>query len=321
MKTHRLQRGAALLAAMLTVALVATLSAAGLWQQWRSVEVETAERARMQASWILTGALDWARLILREDARSGGADHLSEPWAVPLEEARLSTFLAGDRSADLSGTTAEEAFLSGEIEDMQARLNVNVLLEGGNISVNGMAAFQRLFEVLGLPTSELEQMADNLRQAMQPAAGGSGGAALAPLAPQSPDQLVWLGLSPSTLAALRPHVTVLPVRTPVNINTAGLPVLQAALPGVTLADAQLLVARRSTSPFRTLADAAQVIPTREQSLGSGLAAVASRFFEIRGRLRLGDTSVEERSLVQRDGLQVRTLQRDRSVLQQAPPSR
>jgi general secretion pathway protein K len=35
---------------MLTVALVATMAAAALWQQWRSVEVETAERARVQRS-------------------------------------------------------------------------------------------------------------------------------------------------------------------------------------------------------------------------------------------------------------------------------
>ena len=85
------QRGAALLMAMLTVALVATLAAAALWRQWRGVEVETAERGRVQARWILAGALDWGRLILRQDARSGGPDHLSEPWAIPLAEARLST--------------------------------------------------------------------------------------------------------------------------------------------------------------------------------------------------------------------------------------
>src|SRR6202008_3532089 len=73
------QRGAALLMAMLVVVLVATFAAASLWQQWRSVEVETAERARIQSGWILTGALDWARLILREDGLSGQADHLAEP--------------------------------------------------------------------------------------------------------------------------------------------------------------------------------------------------------------------------------------------------
>ena len=104
------QRGAALLAAMLTVALVATLAAGALWQQWRTIEVESAERQRAQARWLLTGALDWARVILREDARASGAnagsDHLAEPWAVPLQEARLSSFLSAlpDGSSDSDDT-------------------------------------------------------------------------------------------------------------------------------------------------------------------------------------------------------------------------
>ena len=42
----RSQHGAALLAAMLTVTLVASIAAAALWQQWRSVEVEAADRGR-----------------------------------------------------------------------------------------------------------------------------------------------------------------------------------------------------------------------------------------------------------------------------------
>jgi general secretion pathway protein K len=57
---------------MVIVTLVATLAAGMVWQQWRAIEVETAERARVQSSWLLDGALDWARLILREDAREGG---------------------------------------------------------------------------------------------------------------------------------------------------------------------------------------------------------------------------------------------------------
>ena len=79
------------------VALIATLASSMLWQQWRAIQVEAAERARTQSAWILSGALDWARLILREDARNGGTDHLGEPWAVPLAEARLSSFLATDK--------------------------------------------------------------------------------------------------------------------------------------------------------------------------------------------------------------------------------
>ena len=122
----RQQRGAALLMAMVIVTLVTTVAASMVWQQWRAVQVESAERALTQSHWILRGALDWARLILREDARgnqtSGNADHLGEPWALPLEEARLSSFLAADR--DQSADSTLEAFLSGDITDSQGRLNL-----------------------------------------------------------------------------------------------------------------------------------------------------------------------------------------------------
>ena len=98
MRMRRHERGAALLTAMVIVTLVATLAAAMVWQQWRAVQAETIERSRIQSAWILSGALDWARLILREDTRAGGPDHLGEPWAVPLAEARLSSFLAVDKN-------------------------------------------------------------------------------------------------------------------------------------------------------------------------------------------------------------------------------
>ena len=45
---------------MIILTLVATLAAGMVWQQSRAVQVEAAERARVQAAWILTGALDWA---------------------------------------------------------------------------------------------------------------------------------------------------------------------------------------------------------------------------------------------------------------------
>jgi general secretion pathway protein K len=101
------------------LALVSTLAAGMVWQQHRAVQVEAAERARAQSAWILNGALDWARLILREDARSGAPTSLSEPWATPLAEARLSTFLAADKDNNVD--SGPEAFLSGTITDLQSR--------------------------------------------------------------------------------------------------------------------------------------------------------------------------------------------------------
>jgi general secretion pathway protein K len=344
LKAH--QSGAALLTAMLTVALVATMAATALWQQWRSVEVEAAERARVQALWVLTGALDWSRLILREDGRSGGADHLGEPWAVPLEEARLSSFLATDKNntAD-NADTMPQVFLSGRISDLQARMNVLNLVELGSkasavpppaanavvgisagspqasagihatVSEPALQAFARLFERLGLPPGELTALAENLRFALDTGAG-SGAAAMAPLLPQRVEQLVWLGLPPRSLALLRPYITLLPERTPVNLNTASAMVLSASIPLLDLAQAQRMVSTRLVTPFRTLADAGKLAGEAAGPLNAVQHSVNSRFFEVRGRLRQDQGVVEEHSVVQRDGLAVKTLWRDRGA--QAP---
>ncbi len=307
--TVRAQAGAALLMAMLTVALVASLAAGALWQQWRSVEVETAERARVQSLWVLTGALDWARLILREDARSGGADHLAEPWAVPLAEARLSTFLAADKTSTSDDDSASQAFLSGLITDLQSRLNVTNLIEADKVSEPSQRAFAKLFERLGLPPGELTALTENLRQALN--TNPDNPAPQAPLLPQRVDQLVWLGLSPGTLAVLRPYITLLPVRTPVNLNTASATVLYACIPSLDMALAQRLVSARQNAHFRSLADAAALIGQTTSPLNETLHSVNTNFLEIQGRLRLDQTVIEERSVVQRDGLSVKTLWRER----------
>ena len=307
----RRQSGAALLTAMLTVALVASMAAAALWQQWRGVEVETAERTRTQSLWVLTGALDWARLILREDARAGGADYLGEPWAVPLEEARLSTFLAADKGAAVDTTQAmTQVFLSGRISDLQGRMNVLNLVENGKVSTPWLHAFSRLFEQLALPVSELAAVAENLRFAMDNSSD-NGSARMAPLVPQRVDQLRWLGLSENSLAKLGNYITVLPVRTPVNLNTASVTVLHACIPTLDMAQAQRLAGSRQNEHFRTLLDAGKVAPEIAGELTDTLHSVNSRFFEVQGRLRMEQAVVDERSVVQREGLNVRTLWRDR----------
>lgn len=297
---------------MLTVTLVATFAAAAMWQQWRAIEIETAERGRVQSAWILIGALDWSRLILREDGRSGGADHLAEPWAIPLEEARLSTFLAADRNVtqvDDASTDTTEAFLSGQITDMQGRLNITNLAEGGQIQPVALRQFTRLFERLGLPEQQLDLLVQALRAAQAPPAST---ASAAPLIPPTVAQLGWLGLTPETVAALAPHVTLLPVRTPVNLNTADIDVLLAAIDGLDVASAQKIVQARESQHFRTLKDARDLLGA-STDINESAHAVASAYFEVRGRLRLGDAMVDERSLVRKQGIDVTTLWRERGA--------
>jgi general secretion pathway protein K len=347
------QRGAALLTAMLTVTLVATFAAAALWQQWRAVEVEAAERARLQSAWVLVGALDWSRLILREDARAGGgtgADHLAEPWAVPLAEAKLSSFLSADKnvsSDQLEGLP--EAFLSGQIIDAQSKLNVLNLVDGGKPVPAAVAAFTKLFQLLGLPAQEIGILTTSLQRALPassmstpataaaqgnpgPAAGTvppgiaptdptstdtasntGDSSASGPLLPQHLYQMVWLGLSPSTVAALDPYVTILPVRTPLNINTAPAEVLFASVPALDLASAKRLVAQRTRSYFRTVDDASALLQGTSAQFVGNQFSVATRYFEVYGRLRIDRTWVEERSLLQRNGIDVRIVWRERGA--------
>ena len=321
-------RGAALLAAMLIVSLVAMLAAGAAWQQWRTVEVESTERQHAQAQWLLLGALDWARIILREDARSGNpdapTDHLAEPWAIPLQEARLSTFLSANSSNSGAGSTstttssaalsnstsddslAQQVYLSGQISDLQARINITNLLQGNQIDLKSLQAFERLFEALNLPAAQLNTLAQGLVAAQQQKDG-------APLMPQRVSQLTWLGLTPQTLGTLAPYITVLPTRTQINLNTAPLVVLYASVAGLNMSDAQRLSDQRAQNPWSSL-DAFQKAAGKPVNV-DGTHSVNSRFFEVVGRLRMPATSLWERSVVQRDQVDVKVLWRESGSLQ------
>ena len=307
MKARRLQHGAALLAAMLTVALVAALAAAALWQQWRNIEIESAERDRVQSAWILVGALDWSRLILREDARAGGSDNLGEPWATPLAEARLSSFLTADQQIDEAG---RDAFVSGRIVDAQSRLNLTNLIDGQKISPQAEAAFAKVFDTLGLAPQQLDTLTQQLSLALD-TRPDSPNAMKAPLMPQHVEQLTWLGLDPASVARLKPYVVILPTTSAVNLNTASAEVIYASIPGLDMADAVRLVQLRARAPFKVLNDVLVAMPALTGQLQQSQHGVASRYFLVEGRLRLGQTVVQERSLVQRTGLDVSTIWRER----------
>lgn len=287
----RPQRGAALLMAMMIVALVATLATAMVWQQWRAVQVEAIERARAQSAWILSGALDWGRLILREDRNQ--IDYLGEIWSVPLAEARLSTFLAADKNNTDSGP---EIFLSGSIVDAQARFNLrNLIRADGKREPAQVEAFKRLCELLGLPDSSAR-----VAEAMELAYGSSTEAA-APLEPHAVDQFAWMGLDAGTLAKLAPYTVVLPATngpTAVNVNTAPREVIAAAI-GIQAALAERLVQTRQRTPFNTTEEVRKALGG-DDKLDLKLVDVKTFHFEIRGRLRLDRRIIEETVIVRRD---------------------
>ena len=299
--------GSALLAALLTVALVAAFASQAFWQEWRSIETETAERGRLEAGWLLDGTHDWARARLRGDGqRSSAVDHAGESWAQPVVNMPLGLFLAGAGVAEEGGTNVPAApFVSQQLSDAQGKMNVLNLLEGQALSPLWLQAFDKLFEVLKLPPEQLVALSNNLRQAGAARSTVSAGSVLLP---QQMAQLVWLGLEPATLEALRYHVTLLPSRTPVNLNSASVEVLQSLLPSFQRIDAERVVALRLTKPFQSVADAGI-----SDLQSDGQYSIGSRFFELHTEIGLGPVNVAENALLQRDGAIVRTLWRRRVV--------
>lgn len=305
MTPPRQQSGAALLMAMLTAALVATVAATASWRVWQISEVEAAEQDRAQMAWVLQGALDWARLLLREDGRANlrdPVDHLNEPWALPLEEARLSTFLAAKDEASAQASV-NEAFLSGWVVDAQSRFNLNNLWDAqGGVSSDDVAILVRLCELSGTPAQPwLSAMALMAPQAED---------GRRPVPAQKLDDWRRAGVPALLIEAMRPWLTVLPQRTPINVNTAPAEVLAAVMDNAALADAAQWVRERNLKPYTSVNDWNQRHPLARPLLARAMAT-QSNFFEVTGQLRIGAHSVIETSLLQRERLQVSVVWRQR----------
>ncbi len=312
------QHGAALLTAMIIVALIATLAASMLWQQWRAVQVEAAERERTQSAWILAGALDWARLILREDgkaSRGNPVDHLGEPWAVPLEEARLSSFLASDKGPI---EDAPDAFLSGEISDATARYNLTNLVQGGQIVPIELTSLRNLCQSVGVNVDVADRIATGLKDATPPTPGVPAASGAAPRSPNPPllpvwtHDLGWLGIDAESVRALEPYVVILPTQTYPNVNTASREVLAASIQGMDAGSAERVVQARQRAPLGNVKDL--IALTGIDPAAVSRAMVSSEYFEVKGRLRLGQVVLEQRSIVHRNpgNNQVVVVRRERS---------
>lgn len=123
----------------------------------KSVEVMA---ARVQAREVAVASIDWARAILREDARVSSTDHLAEPWAVPLADTRL-----GENLQPKSGNVDDnEASVAGRIDDAQGRFNLRNLLLTGERGDKAQAGFLRMCSLLSVSTAQANLIIELIKQ-------------------------------------------------------------------------------------------------------------------------------------------------------------
>jgi len=296
------QRGVAVIIALLLTTLAITIVASLFWQQQVQVRSIENQRLQLQKQWVLRGALDWAGLILREDAKYSSIDTLDEPWAVPLAEIRLDQYVEnGSADADISDAT-----LSGSISDAQARYNLTNLCPHGIIDPVEVAAFQRLLNNVHLNPALAQATADEMAAAQNNSAAStaSGNDQSAPQPmnlTQVDDLLAVPGFTPDMLDQLKDFVIFLPRATPVNVNTAPAEVLSARINGLALADAATLVTKRSSANFRDIPDFTNRLPGNPLSALAGTVSVMTNYFLVNGKVRMSRAELEMQALIERNG--------------------
>jgi general secretion pathway protein K len=161
---HTRQRGVAVITALLLTTLAISIVASLFWQQQVEVRSMENQRLNLQTRWILRGALDWATLVLRQDAYDNSRyTALTHVWATPLAETRLDQYIERER---VEGEVFD-ASLSGDIMDATSRYNLRNLESGNRINKAELEIFQRLLTNLRMNPA-LARTTANLVAASQP---------------------------------------------------------------------------------------------------------------------------------------------------------
>lgn len=266
------QRGLAIVTALLVVAIVATSTAfLSLGQQvWLRQAQNLSDRA--QAETVRSGALEWAAIILSEDAKDNAIDDLTEAWAE-----------------DIPPLPAEGGLVTGHIVDAQGQFNLNNLVRGGQISNEDVAVFRRLLVSQELPAELADSVVDWLDTDTSTQPNGAEDIDYLNVEPpyraanqflQSVGELRLVkGFDRDAVEKLRPLISALPEATSININTAPLAVLSALFPDLSLSEAENLLSKRKDNPFSDVGQLKNHLPS-DAALPKVPYDIKSSYFEV-----------------------------------------
>ena len=306
MKLLRRQQGVAVITALLLTTLSVTIVASLFWQQQVQVRSMENQRLHLQTKWILRGALDWARLVLRQDGMDSRTyTALTAVWNTPLAETRLDQYIERERVAG----EIFDATLSGRIIDASSRYNLTNLSTGPKINAEHVAIFRRLLVNLKIDPALAVRTAEAVRDGAElpPRETGDTSPVVvrskAPVALNQVDDLLSIqGYTPDVVAKLRDFVIVLPPdATMVNVNTAPAEVIAALVPNFSVSQANALVERRKQAYYRMKTEFTQQLYGVQEleRPQETLFDVKSEYFLVLSRVRLDRAALDAEALVNR----------------------
>lgn len=298
------QRGVAVITALLLTTLAVTIVASLFWQQQVQVRSMENQRLHLQTKWILRGALDWASLVLQQDARDhGNVTALDHVWNTPLAETRLDQYIERER---VEGEVFD-ATLSGRIIDASSRYNLTNLAKQRVPDPVQVGIYKRLLQNLRLDPNLAERTAAAIAntQSVATTAGGTTQDTPGQAPPNGlpieftrlDDLLSVPGYTVDMVAKLHDFAIVLPEPSKVNVNTAPAEVLAALVPDYSVAEAASLVVRRKQAHYRGIDQFASELGGK--TLAPDSADVKSDQFLVQSRIRLDRAALDAEALIKR----------------------
>lgn len=294
---NNLQRGVALLTALVILAIAATLSVGMIWQR----EIDIRRTANIiqndQALEYALGAEAWAGQILRRD-------YLQQPQTTDLSQ---------DWALQLPPLPVQGGSITGRLQDLQGLFNLNNLVNAaGGVQPQFLQQFQRLLLALNLDPQLAYAVADWESAGDQPLPGGAKDEYYSRLSPpyltaERPmtsvsELLLVKGITPEAYLKLQPYVCALPtggVPTAVNLNTAPPPVLMSLAAGISADTAEAVAQARAQRPFRSIAEFTQLLPA--QPALAVPTTLTSSYFLLRTQVAIGSSHLTLYSLLYRAG--------------------
>ena len=275
----RRQSGLALLMAMLIVIIATTIAVSIVHEEKFTIRKTAHVHLMDRAALYAFGLEDWAQIYLREDSEDSDIDSLDENWATGIP-----------------GLPIEGGYLTGYLEDEQARFNINTLV-GSEIA---LTRFKRLCDNLDVDDSfipalmdwidadfdirypdGMEENYETYRVANREIVDIS-------------ELMLVANITPEIFEKLQPHITALPTPTTLNINTMSAEIFKSLGEDV---DASIFIEEREDEPYDSVEEFIErlQLPIPIEGLSTD-----THFFRAYGQVVQGEQVFNMNSLVYRN---------------------
>jgi len=301
------EKGVALITVMLILALATILAVSMLSRQQLDIHRSANVFNFEQAYQYVLGSESWAKQILKRDRKDNETDSFNDDWATVLPTLPI-----------------EGGHMSGQIEDLQARFNINNLVLDGKPQRLYIDRFKRLLRHLELNEDMAAVIVDWLDTNEETGFSGAEDNEYLNLSPayrtanQSmsdvSELLLVKGVDFESYEKLRPFVCVLKSNVAINVNTASAEVLSSVVKNLNLEDASQLIEDRKKETYEKLEDFLQHPLLKQKEIKSEGLSVSSNYFQLNSTAQIERISVEYTTTLYRENDDVMILKRSRGVL-------